>query len=383
MVTASHNENGWTGVKMGANPPVTFGPDEIGRLKEIVLSGASQARSGGSLTFVDGARERFIADVAARCQLSRPLKVVCACGNGTAGAFAPDALRRMGAEVVEMDCDLDFNFPRYNPNPEDVEMLHAMAAAVREHGADLALGFDGDGDRCGVVDDTGEEIFADKIGLMLARDLAPLHPGARFVVDVKSTGLYATDPVLAANGASTLYWKTGHSYIKRKSAEIGALAGFEKSGHFFFGPPLGRGYDCGLTAAAAILAMLDRNRGKKLSDLKAALPIAHTSLTMSPHCADELKYGVVEKVTADYQAQAAAGGRILGKRISEVITVNGVRVALDDGSWVLVRASSNKPELVVVVESTVSSDDMRALFHDEVKPRLAAYGEVGAYNQQI
>ena len=124
--------------------------------------------------------ERYIADAAARCALKRPLKVVCACGNGTAGAFAPEALRRMGvAEVIELDCELDWTFPRYNPNPEDVEMLHAMGEAVREHGADLALGFDGDGDRCGVVDDEGEEIFADKIGLMLARDLAPLHPGSR------------------------------------------------------------------------------------------------------------------------------------------------------------------------------------------------------------
>jgi phosphomannomutase/phosphoglucomutase len=262
-------------------------------------------------------------------------------------------------------------------------MLHAMSQAVRAHGADLALGFDGDGDRCGVVDDEGEEIFADKIGLMLARDLAPLHPGARFVVDVKSTGLFATDSILAAHGATTLYWKTGHSYIKRKSVEIGALAGFEKSGHFFFGAPLGRGYDCALTAAAAILSMLDRHHGQKLSDLKRALPAAFTSLTMSPHCADEVKYGVVDEVVKHYQALAESGGRILDRAIAEVITVNGVRVALEDGSWVLVRASSNKPEIVVVVESTRSADDMRALFHQEVKPRLAAHPEVGAYNQEI
>ncbi|MGI9170807.1 MAG: phosphomannomutase/phosphoglucomutase [Caulobacteraceae bacterium] len=383
MVTASHNENGWTGVKMGAGPPLTFGPDEIGRLREIVLGGAARERTGGGVTHVQGMAERYIADAAARCALKRPLKVVCACGNGTAGAVAPDGLRRMGAEVIALDCDLDWTFPRYNPNPEDVAMLHDMAAAVREHGADLALGFDGDGDRCGVVDDTGEEIFADKIGLMLARDLAPLHPGARFVVDVKSTGLYATDPILAANGATTLYWKTGHSYIKRKSAQIGALAGFEKSGHFFLGAPLGRGYDCGLTAAAAILSMLDRNPGKRLSDLRRALPVAYTSLTMSPHCADEVKYAVVEDVVAQYQALAAAGGTILGRAIAEVITVNGVRVALEDGSWLLVRASSNKPELVVVVESTASADDMRALFREEVKPRLARRPEVGAYNQEV
>jgi phosphomannomutase/phosphoglucomutase len=234
-----------------------------------------------------------------------------------------------------------------------------------------------------VVDDEGEEIFADKIGLMLARDLAPLNPGATFIVDVKSTGLYATDEVLAANGCTTVYWKTGHSYIKRKTAELGALAGFEKSGHFFFNAPFGRGYDCGLTAAAAILAMLDRNPGKKLSELKRALPVAHTSLTMSPHCGDEVKYGVVDGVVAEYQAMAAAGDKILGRAIKEVITVNGVRVALEDGSWLLVRASSNKPEIVVVVESTRSADDMRDLFRREVKPRLAKRAEVGAYNQEI
>ncbi|HVI31403.1 phosphomannomutase/phosphoglucomutase [Phenylobacterium sp.] len=384
MVTASHNENGWTGVKMGAQRPLTFGPDEMGRLKEIVLSGTWKQRPGGSVAHIDGVRERYIADAASRAQIQRPLKVIAACGNGTAGAFAPEALRRMGvAEVIEMDCDLDWNFPKYNPNPEDHHMLSEMAKAVREHGADLCLGFDGDGDRCGVVDDEGEEIFADKIGLMLARDLSQLHKDATFVVDVKSTGLFATDEVLKANGAKTVYWKTGHSYIKRKTAELGALAGFEKSGHFFFNPPIGRGYDDGIVAAAAILAMLDRNPGKKLSDLKKALPVAYTSLTMSPHCADEEKYGVVDDVVREYTEFARGGGKILGREIVDVITVNGVRVALEDGSWVLVRASSNKPEIVVVVESSQSEDDMRALFREEVKPRLAKRPQVGAYNQEI
>src|SRR6201996_9003472 len=193
MVTASHNENGWTGVKMGASKPLTFGPEEMSRLKEIVLSGAWTEKAGGKLPHGPGVAERYIADVAARVNIKRPLTVVAACGNGTAGAFAPEALRRMGvAVVIEMDAKLDYTFPNYNPNPEDQVMLHAMAATVRTHGADLALGFDGDGDRCGVVDDEGEEIFADKIGLMLARDLSEVHPGSTFIVDVKSTGLYIT-----------------------------------------------------------------------------------------------------------------------------------------------------------------------------------------------
>ncbi len=382
MVTASHNENGWTGVKMGSDKPKTFGPEQIGPLKDIVLGGKGVERAGGVVHRVDGVRERYIASVS-ETRISRKLRVVAACGNGTAGAFAPQALERMGVEVIPMDTELDWTFPKYNPNPEDHEMLHAMAEAVKREGADLALGFDGDGDRCGVVDDTGEEIFADKIGLMLARDLSALHKNATFVVDVKSTGLYATDPILKANGATVVYWKTGHSYIKRKTAELGALAGFEKSGHFFFSKPLGYGYDDGLVAAAAVLQMLDRNPGKTLSELRQALPPAFTSLTMSPHAGDEVKYGVVDQVVKEYQDLAARGGEILGRKITEVITVNGVRVALEDGSWVLVRASSNKPELVVVVESMRSEDDMRDLFRNEVKPRLAAHPEVGRYNQEI
>ena len=384
MVTASHNENGWTGVKMGAQPPITFGPDEIGRLKEIVLAGEGVERDGGRVTRIDDMRERYLEDCARRVNVTRPLTVVAACGNGTAGAFAPEALRRMGvAVVVEMDAELDYTFPKYNPNPEDHAMLVEMAKAVRIHQADACFGFDGDGDRLGVVDDEGEEIFADKIGLMLARDMSTRHPDSTFVVDVKSTGLYATDEVLKANGASTVYWKTGHSYIKRKTAELGALAGFEKSGHLFLNEPYGRGYDDGIVAAAALLGLMDRHPGKKLSDLKKELPVAFTSLTMSPHCADEVKYDVVETVKAEYQALADGEGSILGRRIVEVITVNGVRVALEDGSWVLVRASSNKPEVVVVVESSVSADDMRALFREEVKPRLARHHEIGAYNQEI
>ncbi|MDP1738175.1 MAG: phosphomannomutase/phosphoglucomutase, partial [Caulobacter sp.] len=151
MVTASHNENGWTGVKMGAARPLTFGPDEMGRLKEIVLGDQFVRRDGGKLTRIEGMAERYIADVARRVQVKRPLKVVAACGNGTAGAFAPRVLEAIGCEVVPLDCELDHTFPRYNPNTEDMKMLHAMRDAVLVNNADVALGFDGDGDRCGVV----------------------------------------------------------------------------------------------------------------------------------------------------------------------------------------------------------------------------------------
>ena len=191
MVTASHNDNGWTGIKMGPSRPVTFGPEEMGHLKDIVTRGDYEPEPGGAYEFVPEFPARYLADLTTRPKFSRKLKVVTACGNGAASAFVPELLSRLGVEIVPLDCELDWTFPRYDPNPEDLHMLHAMAQAVREAGADVALGFDGDGDRCGVVDKDGHEIFADKIGVMLARDLAKLRQSATFVVDVKSTGLSA------------------------------------------------------------------------------------------------------------------------------------------------------------------------------------------------
>ena len=380
MVTASHNENGWTGVKMGAARPLTFGPDEMSALKAIVLDGDFELIGGGAYEFVPDFRKTYLDDLVAGKRIGRKLRVVAACGNGTAGAFAPEALERIGCEVIPLDVELDHSFPRYNPNPEDMKMLHAIRDKVLETGADVGLGFDGDGDRCGVVDNEGNEIFADKVGVMLARDISALHPNSTFVVDVKSTGLFNTDTVLAANGARTDYWKTGHSYLKRRVAELGAIAGFEKSGHFFFNPPIGRGYDDGIVTAIAVCQMLDRNPGKSMADLYRALPLTYGTPTMSPHCDDELKYGVVDKVVADFEAMKRDGEIFAGQKIVDLITVNGVRVVAEDGTWGLVRASSNKPELVVVVESPVSSERRREMFEavDEVLRRNPS---VGAYNQ--
>jgi phosphomannomutase/phosphoglucomutase len=384
MVTASHNENGWTGVKMGAQRPLTFGPDEMSALKQVVLAGDFDLVGGGTYEFVQDFRDAYIADLTegptGGTKIARKLRVVAACGNGTAGAFAPEVLERIGCEVIPLDVELDHTFPCYNPNPEDMQMLHAIRDKVLETGADVGLGFDGDGDRCGVVDNRGNEIFADKVGVMLARDISALHPGAKFVVDVKSTALFQTDAVLKANGATTDYWKTGHSHIKRRVAQLGAIAGFEKSGHFFFNPPIGRGYDDGLVTAIAVCRMLDRNAGKSMADLYAALPETFGTPTMSPHCDDEVKYGVVECVLADFQAMRAQNAIFAGQKIADLVTVNGVRVVAEDGTWGLVRASSNKPELVVVVESPVSSERRREMF-EGVDAVLRRNPEVGAYNQ--
>ena len=383
MVTASHNENGWTGVKMGSQRPLTFGPDEMTRLKEIVLGGAHKEIPGGGYEYVADLRERYIRSFLDRPKWQRKIKVVAACGNGTAGAFAPRVLASLGADVVPLDTELDYTFPHYNPNPEDLEMLHAISKAVKDSGADLGLGFDGDGDRCGAIDNLGEEIFADKVGVMLARHLSSLYPNSTFVVDVKSTGIYAIDPVLKKNGAKTDYWKTGHSYIKRRVNELGALAGFEKSGHYFFAPPIGRGYDDGIVSAIAILDMLDRNPGKSLADLKGDLPKTWGSPTMSAACPDEEKYGVADAVRDRFAAMQKAGAKLDGHAIVDLVTVNGVRVVTDDGTWGLVRASSNKPELVVVVESPVSDQRLRAMFKTVDAVLREGHPSVGAYNQTI
>ena len=382
MVTASHNPNGWTGVKMGFERPLTHGPDEMAELREIVLQGAGIARPGGGYEFVDGVKEAYLDDLVGGFRMSRPLKVVCATGNGTASAFAPALFERIGVTVIPSHNRLDYGFPNYNPNPEAMEMLHDMAASVRESGADFALGFDGDGDRCGVVDNDGEEIFADKVGVILARDLAKLHPGSTFVADVKSTGLFASDPELIAHGAKADYWKTGHSHMKRRVKEIGALAGFEKSGHYFLAEPIGRGYDCGLRVAVEICKLMDRNPQHSMADLRRALPRTYSTPTMSPYCADEEKYAVLDRLVAKLVEKADRGEPIAGRAIAQVVTVNGARVILDNGAWGLVRASSNTPNLVVVCESPQSEAELRAIFAD-LDAVLRTETAVGAYDQKF
>lgn len=348
MVTASHNPNGWTGVKMGFDRPLTHGPDEMSELRNIVLNGEGETRPGGRYEFVDGIREAYLDDLVGDFKMTRKLKVVCATGNGTAAAFGPELFKRIGVEVVSSHNVLDYTFPNYNPNPEAMEMLHDMADSVKKSGADFALGFDGDGDRCGVVDDEGEEIFADKVGVIMARDLAKLFPGSTIVADVKSTGLFASDPELQKHDIKADYWKTGHSHMKRRVKELGALAGFEKSGHYFLAEPIGRGYDCGMRVAVEICKLMDRNPDMKMSDLRKALPKTHSTPTMSPYCSDLEKYDALERIVEKLAAMDKAGDTIAGRAIKEVVTVNGARVILDNGGWGLVRASSNTPNLVVV-----------------------------------
>ncbi len=380
MVTASHNENGWTGVKMGIKKGLTHAPEEMKELKEITLNNKF-VKGQGSEKKISNFQSIYKDDLINKNKINKKIKAIVACGNGTAGIFAPDILRGIGCEVIELDCNLDYSFPKYNPNPEDLKMLHAISKSVLKNNADIGFGFDGDGDRVGIIDNKGNEIFSDKIGLLIARNLSSTHKNSKFVVDVKSTGLYSTDEILKNNSCETLYWKTGHSHIKRKVNQEKALAGFEKSGHFFFNQPLGYGYDDGINSAIQVCHLLDNNN-KKMSEIIKELPNTYQSPTMAPFCKDDEKYKVVDDLIKQIENLKKKNIKIDNQEIENILTVNGIRFTFNDGSWGLIRASSNKPSLVVVTESPTSDERKKKIF-DFIDDLLQKTGKIGEYDQKI
>ncbi len=380
MVTASHNENGWTGVKMGIKKGLTHAPEEMRELKDITLNNKFIEGQGNEKEISDF-QSVYKDDLINKNKIKKKIKAVVACGNGTAGIFAPDILRGIGCDVIELDCNLDYTFPKYNPNPEDLEMLHAISKSVKDNNADIGFGFDGDGDRVGVIDNNGNEIFSDKIGLLIARNLSSNHKGSKFIVDVKSTGLYSTDEILKNNSCETVYWKTGHSHIKRKVNNEKALAGFEKSGHFFFNKPLGYGYDDGINSAIQVCHLLNNNH-KKMSEIISELPNTYQSPTMAPFCEDNEKYQVVDEIIKQIKDLKKNNVEIDNQEIEEILTVNGIRFSFKDGSWGLIRASSNKPSLVVVTESPTSDERKKKIF-EFIDNLLQKTGKIGEYDQKI
>ena len=252
---------------------------------------------------------------------------------------------------------------------------------LKKNKADIGFGFDGDGDRLGVIDDKGNEIFSDKIGLLIARNLSNTHKNSKFIVDVKSTGLYSNDKILQNNQCETIYWKTGHSHIKRKVHSENALAGFEKSGHFFFNQPLGYGYDDGINSAIQVCQLLN-NENKKISEIMNELPKTFQSPTMAPFCKDSEKYDVVSQIVKEIEEVKNNKNMIDDQIITEIITVNGVRFSFDDGSWGLIRASSNKPSLVVVTESPTSDNRKKKIF-EFIDNLLQKTGKIGEYDQKL
>jgi phosphomannomutase / phosphoglucomutase len=383
MVTASHNPNGWSGVKMGHDYSSTFGPDRMQAFKEFAKAkGESMdpATSPGKYSLSGAALLRYCADLdkdwrPRLADLPR-LRVAVETGNGTAGFVVPDLLRGLGFEVVEGNTKPDWNFPNFNPNPEDIQFLKSVQSLVKGSGADVGICIDGDGDRLGIVDDSGRLVFSDRLGLLIAKWLEQKGMVGKFVVDVKCTSLFSSEL------ASEVIWeKTGHSYIKAAVARVHATAGFERSGHFFFNPPFGRGYDDACLAALMLLLVLceAKARGETLSMLLAKLPPSHQSPNRQPVVPETSKYDIVEAIIKSIRLEIERTGCFSGVPVTEILTINGIRLHFSDKSWLLIRASSNTPNLVILAESFDEQGERLRAIDAAVRQLLEDFPGVGPF----
>ncbi|MES0371361.1 MAG: phosphomannomutase/phosphoglucomutase [Mariprofundaceae bacterium] len=333
MVTASHNPGDYNGFKLMKDRESLHG-QEIQTMKELMLQPQEIAGAQGSLTTVD-----IIPDYAEFVQqdihLARPLKVVIDAGNGPSGIIAGPLYRELGCEVIELFCEPDGTFPNHHPDPTVEENMQDIAAAVREHKADLGIAFDGDGDRLGVVDENGIIIWGDMLLLLLSRHLLKQHPGATVISEVKCSQHMYDD--IAAHGGNAIMWRTGHSPIKAKMKETGALLAGEMSGHMFFADRF-FGFDDAVYAGARVMEML-ADQDHAASELLSGVPVAVTTPEIRVACSDARKFDLVKEAKAHFSS--------LGYNI---IDVDGMRIKFDDG-WGLLRASNTQPSLVLRFEA--------------------------------
>ncbi len=358
MITASHNPQGWSGMKLATEYVTTLGSADIQRLKAIADDGPL-ATGKGRVRKMD-VREAYLKDLSSRVKPVKKLKVVLDCGNGTASYFAVDAYRRAGFEVVPLFCEPDPLFPNHFPNPSETKNRLAVRKKVLETGADLGLSFDGDGDRLGVDDEKGQGVNADLVLMLLARQVLSRVPRSNIVFDVKCSQALIED--ITAHGGTPVMWKTGHSHIKSKMKEVSAPIAGERSGHIFLKEGF-HGFDDGIFAGLR-LAEYVAGTGKPLSRLLAEAPHYVTSPEIHVDCGDLVKYGVVDQLTAELKKDYPG----------QVIDINGARVQFD-GGWGLVRASSNLPELVLVFEG--KTPEIMTRIKDDFRRRLARHPEAG------
>ncbi len=332
MVTGSHNPPDYNGFKLMIGGETLSG-ERIQRLRRRILDD-DFVTGEGAYRAVDLARD-YIDRITGDVRLERPLKVVVDCGNGVAGELAPRLLRALGCEVVELFCDIDGHFPNHHPDPSQTENLADLVMAVAEHGADIGLAFDGDGDRLGVVDDQGHVIWPDRQLMLFAQDICGRHPGGEILYDVKCSRHLKR--VIEAAGGTPIMWRTGHSLIKARMRESAVLLAGEMSGHVFF-QERWYGFDDALYTAARLLEILARRTGP-VSSVFAALPEG----VSTPELRVELPEGEHFAFMERFRREADFGE-------AEVITIDGLRVEFDDG-WGLVRASNTTPSLILRFEA--------------------------------
>ncbi|HZO71235.1 MAG TPA: phosphomannomutase/phosphoglucomutase [Ktedonobacteraceae bacterium] len=341
MVTASHNPVGWNGVKLADDYASTLLSDDLQWIYRLIVDDDFDQGNGSFET--RNIFDAYCDDLVSRVHISRPLTVVVNTGNGTAGAFAPTILRRAGCTVVEHLTELDPSYPHYTPNPAEVEMMEDTGRIVQKSHAQIGIAIDADGDRLGITDEKGEIIWPDRYMILLSRQILAQHPGAKIVFDVKTSNALPED--ILAHGGKPIMWKTGHSYIKSKlREEQGALAG-EMSGHVFYAEGY-YGFDDAAFVALKLLEYLSK-QDRPLSKIIAETPYYVSTPTYSAEVhdtngqrADTYKYQIVDELTQHFRSQG-----------DNVIDINGARVSFPDGSWGLVRASSNLPTLVMRFEA--------------------------------
>jgi phosphomannomutase/phosphoglucomutase len=339
-ITGSHNPPEYNGLKMVLGGATLYG-EAIQRLRQIVEEGAApRAAEPGALRTAD-VRDAYLRRIVDDVKLARPMKIAVDCGNGVAGAFAPALYRMLGCEVTELFCDVDGTFPNHHPDPAHPENLQDLVRALRQTDAEIGLAFDGDGDRLGVVTKDGNIVFPDRQMMLFARGVLQGNPGAEIIFDVKCSRHLARE--IAAHGGRPTMWRTGHSLIKAKLKESGALLAGEMSGHIFFNDRW-PGFDDGMYAGARLLELL--SHAGDPSAVLNALPDAVSTPELHLKTAEGENFALVERL----QREASFTGA------REVIKIDGVRVEYADG-FGLARPSNTTPVLVLRFEA----DDAAAL----------------------
>jgi len=365
MITASHNPNGWSGVKLCSDFSKTLAGDEVREIYQIIERGNFKQGQG----FIkkdhlkSHIKEVYTQAVTGRVEIKKSLKVVTECGNGTASFFAPDILRRVGCEVIELFCDPDWTFPHHMPDPESKKAKQALSDKVKKEKADLGISYDGDGDRFGVVDEKGNNVWSDRLLILLARQVLAKNPGSKIVFDVKCTQALPED--IKKHGGIPIMWRTGHSYIKRKLHEEKAILAGERSGHFFIADNW-YGFDDGIFSSLRLLEYISK-QNKPLSEIMRTTPFYDYKIspTIYVSCPDDKKFEIVELLVKEFKKE-------YGK--DRVIDISGARVDFEYG-WGLVRASSTEPALTLNFEA--KNQEKLEKIKNIFKEKLSQYSEIG------
>jgi len=362
MITGSHNPIEFNGFKMCEGLAAVYGDDILAQRDLIRAGDFTQSAEGGYTraeimsTYIEMLKSKF--------NFSKSLKVVIDAGNAVAGPVAPDLWRDLGMEVIPLFCEPDGRFPNHLPDPSVAKYMEALKTRVLSEGADLGIGYDGDADRVGAIDDRGRMIYADTLLAIFAKDVLRRHPGAQIIFDVKCS--QALPDVIEKHGGVPLMWKTGHSLLKAKMKETGAPFAGEMSGHMFFADDY-YGFDDGIYASGRLLQILS-DTDLKLSDLVDEIPTFASTPEIRVECADDAKFEVIDKLVQSFSEQY------------ETVDIDGARVQFGDG-WGLVRASNTQPTLVLRFEA-VNRERLDEIV-DIFKQRLAQFPAVRFSDQDF